>query len=176
MNNLSDWKRTGKFSGLTGNRTLTFAIDQKPHSIHCANQANWKAGYCELVIYPMVERTWYLWNISWMVRAVSSRMYTLQAEPLVVFLIDEASSLARSLRDLMHWSSLRSLLRTYESSKSREKEALSASRQAFEVTAAQTSGLVNLVSSRQTGFIECEHLFIDKPMVIKEPAVASARL
>ena len=27
---------------------------------------------------------------------------------------------------------------------------------------------------RQTGFIECEHPFIDKPMVINEPAVASA--
>ena len=32
-------------------------------------------------------------------------------------------------------------------------------------------------SERQTiFFFECEHLFIDKPMVITEPAVASARL
>ena len=36
-------------------------------------------------------------------------------------------------------------------------------------------GLVNLVFPRQTGFIECEHPFIDKPMVINEPSVASAR-
>ena len=50
------------------------------------------------------------------------------------------------------------------------------SRQAFEVAAAQTFGLVNLVFSRQTGFIESEHLFIVKTMVMKEPAVASARL
>ena len=112
-----------------------------------------------------------------MVRAVSSRIYTLQTEPLVVFLIDEASSLAQSLRDLMHWNSLRSLLRIYERSscsKFRGKEALPES--AFEVAAAQTSGLVNLVFSRQTGFIESEHLFIVKPMVMKEPAVANARL
>ena len=44
-----------------------------------------------------------------------------------------------------------------------------------EVAAAWTSGLVNLVFPRQTGFIECEHPFIDKPMVINEPAVANAR-
>ena len=49
-------------------------------------------------------------------------------------------------------------------------------RQEFEVTAAQTSGLVNLVFSRQTGFFECEHPFIDKPVVITEPAEASAQL
>ena len=53
--------------------------------------------------------------------------------------------------------------------------ALSESCQVFEVAAASTSGLVNLVFPRQTGFIECEHPFIDKPMVINEPAVASAR-
>ena len=53
--------------------------------------------------------------------------------------------------------------------------ALSESRQVFEVAAALTSGLVNLVFPRQTGFIECEHPFIDKPMVINEPSVASAR-
>ena len=45
-----------------------------------------------------------------------------------------------------------------------------------EVAAAQTSGLVNLVFSRQTGFFECEHPFIDKPMVITEPAVPITRL
>ena len=83
------------------------------------------------------------------------------------------------MRDLMHCSLLHSLLRTYERStcsESKEKKAPPESRQAFEVAAAQTSGLVNLVSSRQTGFIKCEHPFIDKPMVIKKPAVASARL
>jgi len=36
-----------------------------------------------------------------------------------------------------------------------EKEALPESRQAIEVTAAQTSGLVNLVFSHQTGFFDC---------------------
>lgn len=49
-------------------------------------------------------------------------------------------------------------------------------RQIFEVAAAQTSGLVNLVLSRQTVFFECEHPFIDKPMVITEPAVTSSQL
>ena len=54
---------------------------------------------------------------------------------------------------------------------------MSESRQTSEVAAARTSGLVNLVFSRQTVFFfEYEHLFIDKPMVINEPAVASARL
>ena len=42
--------------------------------------------------------------------------------------------------------------------------------------ASQTSGIVNLVFSRQTGFFKPEHPFIDKPMVITEPAVPSARL
>ena len=46
----------------------------------------------------------------------------------------------------------------------------------FEVAAAQTSGLVNLVFSCKTVFIfECEHLFFDKTIVISEPAVASPR-
>ena len=39
--------------------------------------------------------------------------------------------------------------------------------------AAQTSGLVNLVFSRQTVFFKPEHPFIDKPMVITEPVVQS---
>ena len=43
-----------------------------------------------------------------------------------------------------------------------ENEALPESRQG----AARTSGLVNLVFSSQTGFFECEHPFIDKPMII----------
>ena len=42
--------------------------------------------------------------------------------------------------------------------------------------AAQTSGLVNLVFSRQTGFFKPEHPFIDKPIIITEPAVQSAWL
>ena len=50
----------------------------------------------------------------------------------------------------------------------KEKESLPESRLTFEVTGAQTSGLVNLVLSRQTGFIECEHPLIDKPKVITE--------
>ena len=50
--------------------------------------------------------------------------------------------------------------------------------QSFEVAAARTFGLVNLVLSRQIVFFlfECEHPFIVKPMVITEPAVASVRL
>ena len=55
-------------------------------------------------------------------------------------------------------------------------ERRSKSCQTFGVAAAQTSGLVNLVFSRQTGFFESEHPFIDKPMVVSEPAVASAWL
>ena len=46
----------------------------------------------------------------------------------------------------------------------------------LEVAAAQTSGLVNLVFSRQTVFFDYVQLFIDKPMVITEPAVASTWL
>ena len=58
----------------------------------------------------------------------------------------------------------------------REKEALPELHQAFEVAAAQNSGLVNLAPSRQTGFFWCEHPFIDKPMIITETTVPSARL
>ena len=45
------------------------------------------------------------------------------------------------------------------------------SRKAFQVAAARTSGLANLVFSRQTVFVffECEHPFIDKLMVTTEP-------
>ena len=57
-----------------------------------------------------------------------------------------------------------------------EKAALPESRQTFEVAAAQTSGLVILFLSRQTVFFEWENPFIDKPMIITEPAVASTRL
>ena len=58
-----------------------------------------------------------------------------------------------------------------------EKEALPESRQTFEVTAAQTYGQVNLVLSRQTVFFfERVHPFIDKPIVITNPTVASTRL
>ena len=53
---------------------------------------------------------------------------------------------------------------------------LNHAKKTFEVTEAQTSGLVNLVLSRKTVFFECEHPFIDKPMAITEPAVASSRL
>ena len=47
-----------------------------------------------------------------------------------------------------------------------EKEALLKSRQAFEVAAARTSGLVSLVSLVK--LFECKHLFIDKLMIITE--------
>ena len=48
--------------------------------------------------------------------------------------------------------------------------------QVFEVTAAQTSRLVNRILSCHTGFFNCEHLFIDKPMIITESSVPSAQL
>ena len=48
--------------------------------------------------------------------------------------------------------------------------------QVFEVTAAQTSRLVNRILSCHTGFFNCEHLFINKPMVITESSVPSAQL
>ena len=47
-----------------------------------------------------------------------------------------------------------------------EKEDLAESRKDFDVASAQTSELVNPVFSRQTGFFECKHPFVDKPMVI----------
>ena len=72
------------------------------------------------------------------------------AKPLLIFLI------------LLEWAG--------------EKEAPPELRQAFEVVAAQTSRLVNLVFFRQTGLFECKHLFVDKPMVITKPAVPTARL
>ena len=45
-----------------------------------------------------------------------------------------------------------------------EKETLPESCQTFKVATAQTSELVNLVSSCQPGFLECKHLFIEEPM------------
>ena len=47
-------------------------------------------------------------------------------------------------------------------------------RETLEIAAARTSGLVNLVLSRRTGLFECAHPFIDQPMVITKPTVASA--
>ena len=52
-----------------------------------------------------------------------------------------------------------------------ENEALPESRQLFEAAAAQTSGLVNLVFSCQTGFSIASVRLVTKPMVIIEPAV-----
>ena len=52
-----------------------------------------------------------------------------------------------------------------------EQEALPESRQLFEAAAARTSGLVNLVFSRQTGFYSASIRLVIKPMVIIEPAV-----
>ena len=48
--------------------------------------------------------------------------------------------------------------------------------QIFEVAAAQTSGLVNLVFAHQTSFFKCEHSFVDKLMIITELAVPSSWL
>ena len=39
-----------------------------------------------------------------------------------------------------------------------------------------SSGVVNLVFPLQTGFFDCEHPLIDKPMTINEPAVANTQL
>ena len=55
-------------------------------------------------------------------------------------------------------------------------QTLPESHQTRKVTAAQTSGPVNLVFFCLSGLFEFEHLFIDKPMVITEPAVASTGL
>ena len=57
-----------------------------------------------------------------------------------------------------------------------EEEALPESRHTFDVAAAQTSGLVSLVFSRQTGFCGENFPFIVKPLVVTEPAIVSARL
>ena len=59
------------------------------------------------------------------------------------------------------------------SEKSWEKTTLPESRQTFELRQPKLlDELVNLVFSRQSGFFECEHPFIDKPTVITEPTVA----
>ena len=47
------------------------------------------------------------------------------------------------------------------------------SRQTFAFSTTQTSRLLSLILSRQTGFFGFEHPFIDKPMVIIKPAIAS---
>ena len=47
-------------------------------------------------------------------------------------------------------------------------QTLPESHQTRKVAAAQTSGPVNLVFFCLSGLFECEHLFIDKPMVITE--------
>ena len=54
-----------------------------------------------------------------------------------------------------------------------EKEPLPESRQAFEITEARTSGLLNIVFFMSSNwFFEREHPFIDKSMVITELAVS----
>ena len=55
-------------------------------------------------------------------------------------------------------------------------QTLPESHQTCKVAAAQTSGPVNLVFFCLSCLFECEHSFIDKPMVITEPAVASRGL
>ena len=58
------------------------------------------------------------------------------------------------------------------SEKSWEEEALPESRQTFELRQPKLlDKRVNLVFSRQSGFLECEHQFIDKSMIITEPTV-----
>ena len=52
-----------------------------------------------------------------------------------------------------------------------EKEALPESHQLFEGATTQTSGLVKLVFSRQTGFSSVSVSVVIKPMVVIEPAV-----
>ena len=47
------------------------------------------------------------------------------------------------------------------------------SRQTFAFATTQTSRLVNFILSCQTSCFEFEHPFIDKPMVIIKPAIAS---
>ena len=49
--------------------------------------------------------------------------------------------------------------------------SLPESRQLFDAAAARTSGLVNLVFSRQTGFSSASVRLVTKPMVIIKPAV-----
>ena len=52
----------------------------------------------------------------------------------------------------------------------------SASTRYFLNRCSQPSPLINLVLSRQTGFFECEHPFIDKPIVwLTKPAEATCR-
>lgn len=57
----------------------------------------------------------------------------------------------------------------------REK-ALPESHQAFKVTTAQPSGLINYFLSCQTGFFKWKHLLIYKPMVKTKPAVSGTWL
>ena len=49
------------------------------------------------------------------------------------------------------------------------------SRQVFEVTEVRSSGLVNIVHFSQT-VSDCEHRFVDKPIVTTEPSLPSVRL
>ena len=62
------------------------------------------------------------------------------------------------------------------SSEVERKEALTKSRDPIGVAEARTSGPVDLVFNRQTGFFECGRPFTDKPMAITKPAVPSAQL
>ena len=52
-------KKKLKNSGVTGNRILlTFVTTGRNAQSIGADQANWKAGHCEFVIYPMVDMRW----------------------------------------------------------------------------------------------------------------------
>ena len=57
-----------------------------------------------------------------------------------------------------------------------EKEALPESPSSFEVAAERIFGLDNLVSHLILNYSSAKHLFSDKPMVMSEPSVPSARI
>ena len=47
------------FIALNRNQTLTFSLqrdDRTQHSVHLANQANWRAGHCVLYIFPKYDQ------------------------------------------------------------------------------------------------------------------------
>ena len=47
------------FIALNRNKTLTFSLqrdDRTQHSVHLANQANWRAGPCVLYIFPKYDQ------------------------------------------------------------------------------------------------------------------------
>ena len=43
-------------------RLGNLCYDRTQRSIHRVNQANWRAGHCEVLVYPMVEMTWFFFR------------------------------------------------------------------------------------------------------------------